>query len=162
MNCKKVNKYLSEYLEGDLDDRIKREIEEHLSKCLLCSQELETFKSSLNSLKSLEVEDVKGELWFKIKERIQQKENFFDYFYANYLKPLPGLALTVAVIILMLIGSAKIFQRLPINPVRPLVSYGVKREPPKTFLNFVYKEFQDDELTKEIYERSDLNVKKIF
>lgn len=151
MNCGKVNKYLSEYLEEDLDDKIKRKIEEHLSKCLLCSQELEIFKNSLNSLKSLEVEDVKGELWFKIKERIHQKENFFNYFYVNYLKPLPGLALTVAVIILMLIGSAKVFQRLPI-----------KRESPRTFLNFVYKGFQDDELTKEIYERSDLNVKKIF
>lgn len=151
MNCQKVEKLFSEYLENELSEKIKNEIKEHLEICGKCSQEFEIFKDSINSLKSLEVEDVKEEVWFKIKERISKEESFFEYFYSNYLKPLPGLAFTFAVIIFVFITFTKISQKIPI-----------KIEPPRTSLNFVYKEFQDDEIINEIYERRDFYVKKLF
>jgi len=53
MECKIIKDLLSEYLEGDLGDLQKAQVEEHLSVCKDCTAELESLKRLIKNLGSL-------------------------------------------------------------------------------------------------------------
>lgn len=52
-SCDKVRDYLSPYMDGELDDKRARSVEEHLSQCRQCAEELEEMVRQEQLLKSV-------------------------------------------------------------------------------------------------------------
>jgi len=55
MNCTKVVSLLSEWLDGDLDKLIQKQLEHHLSKCSSCQKELSLLSKSLKILRAADI-----------------------------------------------------------------------------------------------------------
>ena len=53
MNCKEVKPELVAYLDGELQDSIRSDVEAHLESCAACRAERENLASTLRSLESL-------------------------------------------------------------------------------------------------------------
>lgn len=148
MNCKKVERFLSEYLENELDEKLKREIEKHLKICFNCSNEFKVFNQALESLQSLKKIEGGDETFILLKEKIKQrigkqKESQLSYIYSNLLKPIPGLVVTIAVIFLIITVFLNIFKiNLVVEPIslksKSAISYPMHYE----FNNFMEEIFE--------------------
>ena len=69
--------HLSEYVEGDLDARTRTRVMRHLARCERCREMLESFKRTLEQLRSLgDIEQVTPEpaTANAVLKRIQQDE----------------------------------------------------------------------------------------
>lgn len=53
MKCKEICALLSDYLDGELNEEIQGDVDEHLSTCDDCARELEQLERSLKILKRL-------------------------------------------------------------------------------------------------------------
>jgi len=72
--CKKYFEKISEYLDGELDDRICKEIEEHLKNCPECLECLNSLKKSIQLCKKAGYEEMPAD----IRERL--RSNLLDCF----------------------------------------------------------------------------------
>jgi hypothetical protein len=63
MKCKKVQKLLSDYLDGKVKEREKELIEAHLSGCPDCRKELESYKKTEELIKLKVKEEPASEFW---------------------------------------------------------------------------------------------------
>jgi len=50
MNCRRANRLLVEYLDGELTGRRRQEVEEHVGSCARCAAECEALRGSLETL----------------------------------------------------------------------------------------------------------------
>ena len=66
-DCKKHFKRISEYLDGELDDRACKEIEENLEKCPECLEYLNSLKKSIRLCKETGEEKMPAD----IRERLR-------------------------------------------------------------------------------------------
>ncbi len=80
MDCKKIEKLLIRYLEGDLDEQFKSFIEKHLQECRQCEGEFLLLKQILETAKSEEVPSPPAEAgsvgedyWANYTARLWQK-----------------------------------------------------------------------------------------
>lgn len=73
MDCKKVNKLLIRYLEGDLDELAKSSTEEHLKKCRKCLEEIDFLKQILKISKAEEIRLPSEEYWAGYLARLRRK-----------------------------------------------------------------------------------------
>ena len=73
MKCKKVNKLLVRYLEGDLNEQNKSSIEKHLQECKQCEGELILLKQILETAKSEEAPSPSADYWASYSARLWQK-----------------------------------------------------------------------------------------
>jgi predicted anti-sigma-YlaC factor YlaD len=73
MECEKIREKFSSLLEGDLSPFEEKMIKEHLSSCLECQRDFETFKKTMNWLHSVDqVETPDGfltEIYQKMEDR---------------------------------------------------------------------------------------------
>ncbi len=53
MNCKDLEKHISDYISGDIDDKILQEFNRHLEKCSACRKEVESLEKLWLKLKGL-------------------------------------------------------------------------------------------------------------
>jgi len=70
--CKKVV-LISAYLDGQLDERDRKQIEEHLRSCSVCREELESLKKINNllfSLKEIKISEAPEIDWIKDEETL--------------------------------------------------------------------------------------------
>jgi len=78
MNCNEIKDMLSLYIDGELDEKEKKAVEEHVEVCESCRSELEQYQKIINMLQSLiEVEPPKGyckRLHEKLLKAKQQKK----------------------------------------------------------------------------------------
>jgi len=75
MECKRVKRKLSAYLDGELSNRGMLEIEKHLKDCTSCVQEKESILASLNLIdESIPVIEPSPYFWTKLKYQILQRE----------------------------------------------------------------------------------------
>lgn len=76
MRCERCRKLLSWYLESDLPPEEMKRIEEHLSVCKVCSQELKLLKETLTLARGLPqlepLEQACLELMEKVKKRFER------------------------------------------------------------------------------------------
>lgn len=54
MKCKDTCAMLSDYLDGELNDEILTEMDEHLLQCSICARKLDQLEKSLRILKRLD------------------------------------------------------------------------------------------------------------
>lgn len=74
MDCKKIEKQLSAYLDQELDERSARKVEEHLAMCQNCKQTLEKLKNYLTLAQ--EVDPIEAPSWLeaRIIQAVDQHE----------------------------------------------------------------------------------------
>lgn len=103
MICLKVQKKLITYLDNELGQKERTKIEEHLSSCSLCSEELNNLSRVFDAFSLYEEIEPSPHFGNLIRQRIvsQQKRSvsFIEIFKFAIKKPLPKIA-----VLLLLIG----------------------------------------------------------
>lgn len=77
MKCSKAKKYISEYVDGSLDDKLSRELEEHLDKCPECSRLLVDFQKIVEDAQNLEPYSPSEYAWENIKSHLTKGLSVF-------------------------------------------------------------------------------------
>lgn len=77
MECAKIEELLSDYIDGTLDARTKSLVEEHLSTCKDCKQDLDSLKSAIKELGSLDAVKAPKDFLNQVHERIERRSWFF-------------------------------------------------------------------------------------
>ncbi|MBN1271878.1 MAG: zf-HC2 domain-containing protein [Candidatus Aminicenantes bacterium] len=70
MKCSKAKKLISEYVDGELDDKQSRMLEEHLDKCPECSRLLVDFQKIVEDAENLDPYSPSEYAWENIKSRL--------------------------------------------------------------------------------------------
>ncbi len=85
--CEKYRMELSALLDEQLDKQLKSEVEEHLSGCTDCSQEMETLKSLCQLIgREMEPDNVEmPDLWAKMKDQVPTVCQVMDEDLSAYL-----------------------------------------------------------------------------
>jgi anti-sigma factor RsiW len=65
--CCNVVRFLSDYLEKQLDPRIRRDLETHLAKCPRCVAQLRTYETTVSMLRSLRDDDLPPDLRLTVR-----------------------------------------------------------------------------------------------
>jgi tetratricopeptide (TPR) repeat protein len=73
MKCKKAKKWISQYIDGDLDTDRASALEKHLETCRDCPQFMEDIQRIKQTAKDLAKTDPSGQTWFRIQARLKQK-----------------------------------------------------------------------------------------
>ncbi|MBM3249415.1 MAG: hypothetical protein FJZ09_01015 [Candidatus Omnitrophica bacterium] len=75
LNCKKVKKLLSRYLDGEMDEATSRELKAHLEGCVSCARELSGLNAVKNALAAKERKALPEDyLVCRLKERLHSAE----------------------------------------------------------------------------------------
>ncbi len=105
MKCRKVKKYLSVFLDGELDVKERLEIEAHLKKCFSCSHERDLLQDSWEMLgRWNDIEPsahFKAGFWRKVQEQESGKRKQVLY---PRMFPRWAVALATATILLVCIS----------------------------------------------------------
>ena len=117
MNCINARDYLLDYIDNELPYSIRQEMEEHLSECLPCKAELDSFKKAISLLQLRSVPEPEAVYWDSTWEsivpelaapatriglpRLIQKTRF--HLPERLFKP--AFAVAAAVLILGLVGT---------------------------------------------------------
>ncbi len=78
MNCGEVKELLSEYVDDVLDPKTKAIVDEHLSACEDCQQELVSLKALVSDLGSLESVEPPKDFLDRLHERIEKRSWFSE------------------------------------------------------------------------------------
>ena len=70
-DCKKYFKRISEYLDGELDDRTCKEIEEHLQDCPDCLECLNSLKKSIRLCKKTGNEEMPADTRERLRSTLR-------------------------------------------------------------------------------------------
>lgn len=121
MKCKKIKELiLTDYLDGQMDEEQKKQIEKHLASCVHCKEyELVTRKTVIEPFSNTERLNPPEIIWHKIKEQIEEKQQqelsspFADLIRRiKSLLYVPKPALAVATIVIVSLITVTII-RLP-------------------------------------------------
>lgn len=114
MNCKNVEDLiLTDYLDGQMDDEKKKQLEKHLADCASCREyELIARKTVIGPFNDSERVNPPAVIWHKIKEQIEEEEELTSPF-ADLIRriksllyvPKPAFAVAAIVIILLITVS---------------------------------------------------------
>jgi len=81
MKCRETILYLSQYQDGELDRRLREEVNAHLGECQRCRQELRLLEIAANGIKTLpEVEpqqNFTAQVMAKVKHTQGEKTRWF-------------------------------------------------------------------------------------
>jgi predicted anti-sigma-YlaC factor YlaD len=61
-NCKKVNSFLAEYVEGSLPDKTRMQFEEHIGMCKCCGTYFDQYKTTIELMKEGDEVEIPSEL----------------------------------------------------------------------------------------------------
>jgi hypothetical protein len=116
MKCGDVKKYLSEYIDGKLEGELNEQVEEHLSSCEACSEDLDTImaiKEQLGKMGEIEVpQDFISSIHKRIEEDSGVKKIFNALFKPARIKiPLELAAgLTAVIVVIVLLNLQPLFK----------------------------------------------------
>ena len=74
MNCARVRFHLGDHLEGDLDLRLRTQVDEHLGHCASCAREISELRSTVALLRSLPTPQPPAKLANEVMRRISAGE----------------------------------------------------------------------------------------
>lgn len=119
MDCEHIKEFIIEYIDGNLDNKKTRNIDEHLSSCKDCRAELEIMKSMWLEFDNLEVRKLSGSVKKNIENMIDSynlgiNDNAGEKWHAALSKwleswwpkrPLAQFAITVIVVIISFVAG---------------------------------------------------------
>jgi anti-sigma factor RsiW len=77
--CKKANDFLTDYVEGRLDEKTARLFEEHIELCPNCDEYLDQYRETVKMVKEIPETEVPSELTEKTREflasALKKREN---------------------------------------------------------------------------------------
>lgn len=73
MRCKEVVELLCDYLEGDLPEDLKKELEEHFNMCKPCIKFLRTYSATSKICKQVIEENIDDECVDELKKFLKRK-----------------------------------------------------------------------------------------
>lgn len=129
MECSKVKELLNEYIDGTLSAQWKELVEEHLSKCKDCAEELTSLKAYLKTVGSLERVDAPEDFLQRVHERVKQGsrlKNVIQKIFVPVRIKLPFEVVGVAATVLFAIYLVKIMQ--PVEKITPDSSQVLRSE----------------------------------
>ena len=105
MKCSQVLNKLSAYLDGEISEKEKKLIEDHLNTCKKCSAELASFAELNNTLKI--VKDIEIPAYFRthVKQRIKDQTLIRVPFLEKIRRVVFPISVTAALVISLLFGN---------------------------------------------------------
>ena len=73
MKCSKAKKWISEFIDGDLDTAKASSLEKHLGACPDCQELLNDFRQIKQKAKDLAKAEPSGQIWFRIQKRLKER-----------------------------------------------------------------------------------------
>ncbi len=131
MNCKKVKELiLTDYLDRQVNEEQKKQIEKHLASCVNCKEyELAARKTVIEPFNKTERVNPPEEIWHKIKGQVEEEQKelanpFTDFIHrikSLLYVPRPVLAVPTIVIVLLIVVTiiylpSKKQETLEVNP----------------------------------------------
>lgn len=77
MRCKKIEKLLSDSLDGKLPEKKKEILEEHIERCVSCRSYAKVIKRIHKETESLEMPEVTPSYWEEFSSRLKTKVSLF-------------------------------------------------------------------------------------
>ncbi|MBU4310403.1 zf-HC2 domain-containing protein [bacterium] len=112
ISCRKVKRWMIDYLEGTLSKKKKVLFKKHLSKCSRCAQEVEALVKTQRLVRLKAREEMPEGFWAhylpRLKRRLEEKP-----LPRLEWRPVPTLALTTATALVLLIVVAVSLLRIP-------------------------------------------------
>jgi len=71
MRCRNVRRKLSEFLDGELDERTREEIRRHLAICKGCSKEYDEMVEAVSLVRALPRLEPPGDMWPALKMKLE-------------------------------------------------------------------------------------------
>lgn len=110
ISCRKVKKWMVDYLEGTLPGEKKALFAEHLAKCPRCAQEVTTLVKTQKLVEMKATEEMPEEFWThylpRLKRRLAEKP-----LPGLQWRPVPTLALaTVTALVLLIVVTVSLFR----------------------------------------------------
>ena len=115
MDCEKIQELiLTDYLDGEMDGKERKSLEEHLARCSACKEFARVAKKSVfEPFLHLEKPEPPESVWWKIKESILAKEqaktnqrmDFGERLKFSLSVPKSALTLATAMTLILLIGT---------------------------------------------------------
>ena len=97
MKCRKIQRTLSAFLDGELSEKKAMHVAEHLSRCPTCQQEATSLSSAWEALGEIREVDPSPYFWTRLSGRIAQvEERRFGGVLHRLLVPAAVIAASVA------------------------------------------------------------------
>jgi len=96
MDCYSFDRIISDYIDANLNVKLRQEANEHIGVCPRCREKLADLKSILNELGSLPCRKTRPDFESKLMDRInqtkEQKESRFIRVFQDYSRPISVVA----------------------------------------------------------------------
>ena len=142
MNCEEINKYIGDYIDGELPTELIKEFENHLSTCNKCREEVEIEKRLVASLKKLRLEENPETLYPTVLGKIREskeKKGFIDKIFSPFIIRIPVASVGL---IFIIVATILIYTNLLKRGVTTPTIY--KKEIPQTILPRAESEFKEE------------------
>lgn len=152
---------LSEYLDNELSEPYKTQVEEHLSHCAACRKLLETMSETDSDIKSLSVDESiidknKDGLYSLLDKKLFEGGKKVGFFRRKIAVSVPALATSAAAVVFIFIGGYMLFGTSPSQTGDILPSFSVQAD--SSNVRFVSSEAEgslDDYTLEEILQYLD-------
>jgi hypothetical protein len=105
--CENIREFLSAYIDNELEEELVQKVEQHLTVCPLCRDELAVQREAKDILKSITVSEPAGYVWDNISWRLdiepEEKVEFKGYIY-DFSKIEKRTVAGIAAMVVMAIG----------------------------------------------------------
>ena len=96
MDCYSFDRIMSDYIDANLNVKLRQEADEHINACPRCKEKLADMKSILSELNSLPCYETRSDFESKLMNRIaqskEQKESRFIRMFQDYSRPISVVA----------------------------------------------------------------------
>ena len=106
MTCRDNKDLMMAYLDGELDDKKNKMLQEHLAQCTLCFKELEEFKSLKLMTDNITLSEPEDQVWQK----------YWDNVYNRLERGMGWMLMSLASICLGVFGGFKAIEYIVTDP----------------------------------------------
>lgn len=113
MECTRIKELVSEYVDGMLDAQTEARVEEHLSTCKACKEELSALKALVKELRGLESVEAPKDFLDQVHERMEPRFSLKKIVRALFVPArvkIPLELATAAAMVVLVIGILKVQQ----------------------------------------------------
>ncbi|MCD6532044.1 zf-HC2 domain-containing protein [bacterium] len=111
MRCEEIKPYLAGYLDGELDQKTRQMVEEHIKECPQCAAELEEMRKIREVLGKMETEKLPDIYW----------RTYWSNIYNRIERAIGWILLSIGVILLSAWGIFQILRQFFTDPTVSIV-----------------------------------------
>ena len=106
MTCRDNKDLMMAYLDGELDDRQNKVLQEHLAQCTQCAKELEEFKSLKLMTDNITLSEPEDQIW----------QRYWDHVYNRIERGIGWMLMSAAGVCLAVFGGFKMIETIVTDP----------------------------------------------